>query len=99
VQPETKPVTFLHFALNGITSNGYGEGREADPTKNTIPQFLRPRYEDVARVAHTLKAQGMNLTDIRDELNRQGYRTRTGRQWKHATQVSKLLRSFPQVAV
>jgi hypothetical protein len=48
----------------------------------------------VVAKAVELRGQGKTLAEIVEELNRLGLRTRTGKQWKHDTQVSKILRSF-----
>ena len=41
-----------------------------------------------------LRGQGKTHTEVCDELNRLGYRTRTGRPWQHPQQIVKLLRFF-----
>jgi hypothetical protein len=63
-------------------------------TRSIIPQSLWAVYREVAGVAAELKRQGKTLAEIVAELNRLGYRTRTGKPWRHATQVCRLLRSF-----
>jgi hypothetical protein len=52
-------------------------------------------YADVAAKAAELRRQGMAHADICEELNRLGFRTRTGKAYKHPQQIVKLLRSFP----
>jgi hypothetical protein len=41
-----------------------------------------------------LRQQGLTLPEICAALNRLGYRTRTGKPWRHPQQICKLLRSF-----
>ena len=41
-----------------------------------------------------LRRQGMAHPEVCEELNRLGYRTRTGKPWRHPQQIIKLLRSF-----
>jgi hypothetical protein len=38
--------------------------------------------------------QGRMHWEVCEELNRLGYRSRTGKPWRHPQQVIKLLRSF-----
>ena len=45
-------------------------------------------------VAVDLRGQGMPHLEIRKAPNRLGYRTRTGKHWRHPEQIVKLLRSF-----
>ena len=72
-----------------------GKDRPRGPRrKNVIPQELLPVYADVAAKAQQLQDQGLTLAEIAQELNRLGYRTRTGKRWQFNTQISKLLRSF-----
>lgn len=62
--------------------------------KNRIPEELRPAYAEVLSVAVDLRGQGMTHLEICKALNRLGYRTRTGKRWRHPQQIVKLLRSF-----
>jgi hypothetical protein len=62
--------------------------------KNRIPKELRPAYADVLAVVVDLRAQGMTHIEVCKALNRLGYRTRTGKRWRHPQQIVKLLRSF-----
>ncbi len=62
--------------------------------KNIIPESLRPVYAEVAAQAVELRRQGKTPTEVCEELNRLGYRTRTGKPWRHPQQIVKLLRSF-----
>jgi hypothetical protein len=64
------------------------------PHRSTIPADLRPVYAEVVAVASELRAAGLSHRAICDELNRRGFRTRTGLPWRHPQQVVKLLRSF-----
>ena len=61
--------------------------------KHIIPQELRAVYAAVHAQAVELR-QGMTHPEVCDELNRLGYRTRTGKLWRHPQQIIKLLRSF-----
>lgn len=47
----------------------------------------------VAKVIE-LREQGMTHPEVCEELNRVGYRTRTGKPWRHPQQGVKLPRSF-----
>ena len=51
-------------------------------------------YADVVAKAIELRGQGMTHPEVCEELNRLGYRTRTGKPWRHPQQIIKLLRSF-----
>jgi hypothetical protein len=62
--------------------------------KNRIPEELRPAYVEVLVAAVNLRAQGMTHLEVCKVLNRLGYRTRTGKRWRHPQQIVKLLRSF-----
>jgi hypothetical protein len=64
------------------------------PRKKLIPEPLRAVYADVVAKAIELRRQGMTHPEVCDELNRLGYRTRTGKPWLHPQQIIKLLRSF-----
>ena len=63
-------------------------------SKNKIPKDLQHVYADVLRKAQELRNQGMTLQETCDALSRLGYRTRTGKVWRHPQQICKLLRSF-----
>jgi len=45
-------------------------------------------------MAVELRQQGKTHMQVCEELNRLGYRTRTGKMWRHPQQIIKLLRSF-----
>jgi hypothetical protein len=62
--------------------------------KNRIPEELRPAYAEVLAAAVDLRAQGMTHIEVCKALNRLGYRTRTGKRWRHPQQIVKLLGSF-----
>jgi len=62
--------------------------------KNLIPEALRPAYADVLAKIVELRGQGMTHAEVCNTLNRLGYRTRTGKPWRHPQQIVKLLRSF-----
>jgi hypothetical protein len=64
------------------------------PRKKLIPESLRAVYANVAAKAVELRGQGMTHPEVYDELNRLGFRTRTGQPWRHPAQIIKLLRSF-----
>jgi hypothetical protein len=55
---------------------------------------LQPVYAEVAAKAGELQQQGLTHAQVCNELNRLGFRTRTGKPWRHPQQVIKLLRSF-----
>jgi hypothetical protein len=55
---------------------------------------LRAAYAEVHARAVELRRQGMTHPEVCEELNRLGYRTRTGKPWRHPQQIIKLLRSF-----
>jgi hypothetical protein len=78
----------LPFTLSGAT-------HQVGPAdKNTIPDNLLATYAEVHAQAVELRRQGMTHMEVCEELNRLGYRTRTGKPWRHAQQIIKLLRSF-----
>ena len=62
--------------------------------KNIIPESLPAVYADVHAQAVELRRQGKTHIEVCEELNRLGYRTRTGKPWRHPQQIVKLLRSF-----
>jgi len=62
--------------------------------KNIIPESLRVVYAEVVAKAVELRRQGMTHMEVCKALNRLGYRTRTGKRWRHPQQIIKLLRSF-----
>jgi hypothetical protein len=64
------------------------------PKKKLIPETLRAVYADVVAKAAELRRQGMTHPEACEELNRLGFRTRTGQPWRHPAQIIKLLRSF-----
>ncbi len=68
--------------------------RAKKPRKKLIPETLRAEYADVVAKAIELRRQGMTHPEVCEELNRLGYRTRTGKPWLHPQQIIKLLRSF-----
>jgi hypothetical protein len=68
--------------------------RAKKPRKKLIPETLRAVYADVAAKAIELRRQGMTHPEVCEELNRLGFRTRTGQPWRHPAQIIKLLRSF-----
>jgi hypothetical protein len=47
----------------------------------------------VAKAAE-LRQQGKTHREVCDELTRLGFRTRTGKPWRHPQQIIKLLRTF-----
>jgi len=49
--------------------------------KHIIPQELRAVYADVHAQAVELRRQGKTHSEVCEELNRLGYRTRTGKPW------------------
>jgi hypothetical protein len=62
--------------------------------KTIIPANLRDVYAGVVAKAVELRARGLTRLEVCDELKRQGFRTRTGKELGHAQQIIKLLRSF-----
>jgi hypothetical protein len=62
--------------------------------KNIIPESLRTVYADVVAKTVELRRQGKTHMEVCEALNRHGYRTRTGKRWRHPQQIVKLLRSF-----
>jgi hypothetical protein len=76
-------------------------GQDTDgepPSKNIIPASLKDVYAEVAAKAAALRREGKKHACICEELNRLGYRTRTGKRWQHPQQIVKLLRSFKAIA-
>ena len=65
--------------------------------KNKIPESLRDAYADVLAKAIELRRQGMTHPEVCEGLNGLGYRTSTGKRWRHPQQIIKLLRSFGEV--
>jgi hypothetical protein len=51
-------------------------------------------YAEVAAQAAALRDQGLTHAEVIAELNRLGFKTRTGKPWRHSQQIVKLLRSF-----
>jgi len=62
--------------------------------KTIIPASLRDVYAEVVAKAVELRRRGFTHTKVCEELNRLGFRTRTGKEWGHAQQIIRLLRSF-----
>jgi len=62
--------------------------------KTIIPKNLRSIYAEVVAKAVELRERGLTHLEVCDELNRRGFRTRTGKKWGHAQQIIRLLRSF-----
>ncbi|HBN76797.1 MAG TPA: hypothetical protein DD473_13455 [Planctomycetaceae bacterium] len=62
--------------------------------KNIIPAELRDVYAEVAAKAAELRDQGKTHMEVCEALNDLGFRTRTGKLWRHPQQIVKLLRSF-----
>ena len=62
--------------------------------KTIVPANLRDIYAEVVAMANELRGRGLTHLEVCDELNRHGFRTRTGKEWGHAQQIIKLLRSF-----
>jgi len=77
------------FILNGSV----GEDRPPN-NRSVIPESLRAVYAEVVAKAAELRRLGLTHPQVCDELNRLGFRTRTGMPWRHAAQIVKLLRSF-----
>jgi Recombinase len=48
---------------------------------------------EVVAKAVQLRQQGKTHLEVCEELNRLGYRTRTGKPWRHPQQIVKLLQS------
>lgn len=67
---------------------------KAKRPKKLIPETLQAVYADVVAKAVELRRQGMTHPEVCEELNRLGYRTRTGQPWRHPQQIVNLLRSF-----
>jgi hypothetical protein len=61
---------------------------------HTIPDDVRAFYERVAVLAQQLRDKGQSLVEVCQELNRLGYRTRTGKTWNHRQQVLRLIQEF-----
>ncbi len=68
--------------------------RAKKPRKKLIPETLRAVYADMVAKTIELRRQGMTHPEVCEELNLLGYRTRTGKPWRHPQQIIKLLRSF-----
>ncbi len=68
--------------------------RAKKPRQKLIPETLRAVYTDVVAKAVELRGQGKTHMEVCEGLNRLGYRTRTGKPWRHPQQIIKLLRSF-----
>jgi hypothetical protein len=62
--------------------------------KTIIPESLRAVYAEAVTLAIEPRVQGKAPRELRKALNRLGYRTRTGKPWRHPQQIIKLLRSF-----
>ncbi|WP_366918902.1 recombinase family protein [uncultured Gimesia sp.] len=75
----------------GKTTSPTSQGQRS---KNIIPPELRPLYAEVAAKAIELRDQGKTHREVCEALNDLGFRTRTGKQWRHPQQIVKLLRSF-----
>ena len=82
-----------HYAPPFYLDGTIGEDRPpAD--KRTIPPGLRAAFAEVYAHAVELRRQGKTHIEVSEELNRLGYRTRTGKPWRHPAQIITLLRSF-----
>ena len=77
-----------------LRSTHFTTPRAKKPRKKLIPETLKAVYTDVVAKAVELRGQGKTHMEVCDELNRLGYRTRTGEPWRHPQQIIKLLRSF-----
>jgi hypothetical protein len=77
-----------------LRSTHFTTPRAKKPRKKLIPETLRAEYADVVAKPVELRRQGMTHAEVCEELNRLGYRTRTGKPWHHPAQIIKLLRSF-----
>ena len=62
--------------------------------RNIIPESLRAVYAEGVAKAVELRWPGDTHMEVCEALNRLGYRTRTGKPWRHPQQIIKLLRSF-----
>src|SRR5262245_60644744 len=82
----------LPFTLAGTTPRP--EDREALGHGHSIPDAVKARYREVAAKAVELQRQGMSLAEIAEELNRLGFRTRTGLPWRDKAQIHRLIRDF-----
>ncbi|WP_390620897.1 recombinase family protein [Gimesia maris] len=51
-------------------------------------------YTEVFAKAVELRDQGKTHIEICETLNELGFRTRTGKPWRHSQQIVKLFRSF-----
>jgi hypothetical protein len=78
------------FSVNGTTPKYRGESGD----RRVIPDHLHHFYAAVYEAARALREQGKTHAEIIEELNRRGFRTRTGKPWRHPQQIVKLLRSF-----
>jgi hypothetical protein len=87
--PSTSSYSF-HFALTGTTR----QIGPTQPSKAIIPEKLRSIYAKVLAKAIDLQKRGKKHSEICKALNKLGYRTRTGKPWRHPQQIIKLLRSF-----
>jgi hypothetical protein len=62
--------------------------------KSTHKNVKLYHYPKVLAAAVDLRVQGMTHIEVYKAMNRLGYRTRTGKRWRHPQQIVKLLRSF-----
>jgi hypothetical protein len=62
-----------------LRSTHFTTPRAKKPRKKLIPETLRAEYADVVAKAIELRRQGMTHPEVCTELNRLGYRTRTGK--------------------
>lgn len=51
-------------------------------------------YAEVAVKAAEFRGQGKTHMEVCEALNDLGFKTRTGKPWRHPQQIVKLLRSF-----
>ncbi|WP_197998208.1 recombinase family protein [Gimesia maris] len=51
-------------------------------------------YAEVVAKAAELRDQGKTHREVCEALNELGFRTRTGKPWRHPQQIVKLFRSF-----
>ena len=77
-----------------LRSTNFTTPRAKKPRKKLTQETLRAEYADVVAKAVELRRQGMTHPEVCEELNRLGYRTRTGKPWRHSAQIINLLRSF-----
>jgi hypothetical protein len=82
----------------GILLTGFYPAQRKQPRprkpKHIIPAELRGVYAEVVAKAVELRDRGLTHPEVCEELNRQGFRTRTGKPWRHLQELIKLLRSF-----